>query len=212
MADVDRTMHGAPKRATGEIPLSWALPAEAVSEGPPPRSKSRGPVLAAVVVVVVVGAAALLVWRPWASPTTEAPLPASSAVAAPPPAVSPPTPSSPPVVVDAAPMAAAPAEAAVIDPPLPASEPVVSADARAQAQVLVNRARVAARDGDDDKARELAEKAVTLDPDCGGCWRTVAFLRGRGGDRPAAALARARALAVEQREHGGTAASARHTQ
>ncbi len=220
MADADRVMKAAPKRATGEIPLSWALPAESVSEAQAPKTSSRtGLVAAGVLALIVVGAVMALSQRSTSSApsTPAAPSPAAPSTAstssAQPALVPAPVASAPAPVVDvvAPPLPVAPASAAV-DVPAPATaSPAVSREARDQAQSLISRARVAARDGDDTKARELAEQAVTLDPDCGGCWRTVAFLRGRAGDRPAAALARARALAVEQHEQG-TAKPTNHSQ
>lgn len=211
MADADRVMKAAPKRATGEIPLSWALPAESVSEAQAPKTSSRtGLVAAGVVVLIVVGAVLALSQRSTPSTPSTPSAPSTTSTTS----TSPAQPALVPAPVAPAPVAggdvvapplpvATPAASAAVDVPAPASAtPAVSREARDQAQSLIGRARVAARDGNDAKARELAEQAVTLDPDCGGCWRTVAFLRGRAGDRPAAALARARALAVEQHEQG----------
>ncbi len=67
---------------------------------------------------------------------------------------------------------------------------------RLRARAIIGKARVAARDGNRDKALVLAEQAVALDAGCGGCWRTLALLRRQTGDKAGAAHARARADAA----------------
>lgn len=62
---------------------------------------------------------------------------------------------------------------------------------------MIGRARIAARDGERDRALALAEQAVALDEGCGGCWRTLALLRLQTGDKAGAADARARAAAAD---------------
>jgi hypothetical protein len=61
---------------------------------------------------------------------------------------------------------------------------------------MIGKARLAARDGDREKALALADQAVALDDGCGGCWRTLALLRRQSGDKAGAAAARARADAA----------------
>ena len=82
--------------------------------------------------------------------------------------------------------------------PAPTTTDDGGSEARLQAQDLIGRARIAARDGDESQAMVFALRSVALDPECAGCWRTVGLLRGRSGDHLLAARARARALALEQ--------------
>ena len=73
---------------------------------------------------------------------------------------------------------------------------MTSAADRAKAKQFVGKARRLAKDGDVDGARDVAEKAVIADPDCVDCWKTVALLRKKTGDRDGSALAKARADAL----------------
>jgi predicted Zn-dependent protease len=87
--------------------------------------------------------------------------------------------------VDVQPVAAAEAAAHAVTPA-----------ARARARQLIQRARVLAKDGKVAQAHDVAEDAIAADPECGSCWKTVALLRKKTGDRAGATLAKARADAL----------------
>ncbi len=72
----------------------------------------------------------------------------------------------------------------------------VTPAARARARQLIQRARVLAKGGKVPEAHTVAEQAVVADPDCGECWKTVALLRKKTGDRAGATIAKARATAL----------------
>ena len=199
VADVERPQKPPHQRPTGEIPLSWALPAEDVSEASTPTSSNKSLLIAGVGVALMVGAVVLALRppdRPLAPPTAQPPpaqpLPPPQAVPRPQPAV--------PAPLELADNAATEPTEATTAPTTTA--PTTTDDggpaARLQAQDLIGRARIAARDGDESQAMVFALRAVALDPECAGCWRTVGLLRGRSGDHLLAARARARALALEQ--------------
>jgi len=189
----------APRRTTGEIPLSWAMPAETVSDdivAPPTRPivtvvlvVGLAIVAAATIAVVLAGRDTAVSERPpaatFAQPTPPTTAPEPVLPVRPAPAVLP---------VEAADTPPALADPSVKTTGLPTG-PVGDA---IKAQALLNRARLAARDGDDVKARLLAEQAVEADDVCGPCWKTLAFLRGRAGDRAGATIAKARVDALEQ--------------
>ena len=199
VADVERPQKPPHQRPTGEIPLSWALPAEDVSEASTPTSSNKSLLIAGVGVALMVGAVVLALRppdRPLAPPTAQ-----------PPPAQPLPPPQAVPRPQPAVPAPLELADNAATEPPEATSAPTTTAPtttddggpaARLQAQDLIGRARIAARDGDESQAMVFALRAVALDPECAGCWRTVGLLRGRSGDHLLAARARARALALEQ--------------
>lgn len=199
MADVERPQKPPHQRPTGEIPLSWALPAEDVSEASTPTSSNKSLLIAGVGVALMVGAVVLALRppdRPLAPPTAQ-----------PPPAQPLPPPQAVPRPQPAVPAPLELADNAATEPTEATSAPTTTAPtttddggpaARLQAQDLIGRARIAARDGDESQAMVFALRAVALDPECAGCWRTVGLLRGRSGDHLLAARARARALALEQ--------------
>jgi len=195
------------RRPTGEIPLSWALPAEAVSDDVMPQRESPAASKAiaalvllgfAVVVFVVVlartgntvGAAGVGDERQPTSAPIVAPVPPTAPALTETRDVVPPTP---------VPAFAGSSSSSPTPPPVatPAPAPTPARDT-ALAQKLLNRAKLAARDGDDVKGRALAEQAVEADANCESCWRTLAFMRGRAGDRAGAALARGRADALKK--------------
>ncbi len=209
MADVERPQKPPHQRPTGEIPLSWALPAEDVSEASTPTSSNKSLLIAGVGVALMVGAVVLALRppdRPLAPPTAQPP--PAQPVARPKPV--PPTQPAVPAPLDVADNAATEPTEATTAPTTTApttTAPTTTATtttddggpaARLQAQDLIGRARIAARDGDESQAMVFALRAVALDPECAGCWRTVGLLRGRSGDHLLAARARARALALEQ--------------
>ncbi|MDP2340561.1 MAG: hypothetical protein Q8O67_06370 [Deltaproteobacteria bacterium] len=181
--------------AAGSIPLSWARPAEDVSDDVP--SGSRAPfVIVLVLAIAIAGVVAV----------------GQAMTAAPPPSVT--APVEAPVAALPAPITSAPEPAAnrVITAPVapedddgvaaadPVAAPVVAApidDAdRKRARVLLRAARFAAKDGDFDRASALAEDAVDKDPRCAECWATVAFLRKRAGDLDGFSAARLQARAL----------------
>ena len=185
-----------PRRATGEIPLSWAVPAEAVTAGPPShRPVSLMTVFGALVVVAAVGFAIVRWMSP---PAVETDFLDRAVVVK--------TPPSTPPAVDAVvglppPPPPSVQTVAVAEAPALASEPNDQATdggvaARTKARQLVARARRSAKGGDIPEARALAEAAVAADPACGGYWKTLALLRRKTGDRAGATAARARADAL----------------
>jgi len=181
-----------PRRATGEIPLSWAMPAEVVTSAVAvPKAPVSLVVVAGVVLCVAIAGffiSQLMSPEPLFAERSVPPAPPSSST----------TPTSVPAV--AVPAPPLPVEAA---PSMPAVQPVAVAEApttsaadRAKAKQLVGKARRLAKDGDLDEARDVAEKAVIADPACAECWKTVALLRKKAGDRSGATLAKARADAL----------------
>jgi hypothetical protein len=170
-----------------------------VSEASTPTSSNKSLLIAGVGVALMVGAVVLALRppdRPLAPPTAQ-----------PPPAQPLPPPQAVPRPQPAVPAPLELADNAATEPPEATSAPTTTAPtttddggpaARLQAQDLIGRARIAARDGDESQAMVFALRAVALDPECAGCWRTVGLLRGRSGDHLLAARARARALALEQ--------------
>ncbi len=199
MVDVELPSKPPRQRPTGEIPLSWALPAQDVSEAPTPTSSKKSLLIAGVGVALMVGAVFLALRppdRPLAPPTAQTapaqPVPPAQSVPPPQPAV--------PAPLELADNAASEPREATTAPTTtaPTTTDDGGPEARLQAQDLIGRARIAARDGDESQAMVFALRAVALDPECAGCWRTVGLLRGRSGDHLLAARARARALALEQ--------------
>jgi len=106
------------------------------------------------------------------------------------------TPVAPPPTPPAAAIAVVPVPPPAVKTVAVAEAPVVSGADRARAKQLVGKARRLAKDGDVDAAHDLAEKAVVADPECADCWKTVALLRKKTGDRAGSTLAKARADAL----------------
>jgi hypothetical protein len=199
----------APRRTTGEIPLSWAVPAEAVSEDTS-TDGSRSTLIATAGVVVVLVLAAVIMRVNQGAPTTTtataAATPTTTTTTTPetttaPALAAPPLPEPPAEAVAAAtPPEAAPPEAATTTTTTeaaPDATPAVTTIEQKKAKALVFAARQSAKDGEDEKATRLAELAVQTDPSCAGCWKTVALLRMRAGDKAGAAVAKARAAQAE---------------
>ncbi len=180
----------APRRATGDIPLSWAMPAEVVTAAVAvPKSPVSLALVAAALIVVAIGG--FVVTRLMGAPVADDVVVDEPSVA--------------PTVPNVPVFAAAPAIAPVPVPP-PSVLPVAVAEAanddagRERAKQLVARARRLAKDGNIAGARRVAEDAVVADPGCADCWKTVSLLRKKSGDKAGATLAKARAdaLATEQ--------------
>ena len=140
MVDVERPSTPPRQRPTGEIPLSWALPAQDVSEAPAPTSSNTSLLIAGVGVALMVGAA-FLALRPPDSP------------------LAPPTAQTPPAQPVPPQLPAVPAPLEVADNAASEHTEATTAatttaatttddggpEARLQAQDLIGRARIAAR-------------------------------------------------------------------
>jgi len=214
MAEPEAAVPQAPRRATGEIPRSWAMPAEAVSDAPAPTSSHTvivGVIAAAAAVALVVAAGTLGGRASTTTPPAPAVAPSTStsprAAIAPTMTTTPAPPASAPAPPSPTPPSPTPPATPTPTPPTPEptavapeATPPAAADAvtptRLRARAMIGKARLAARDGERDKALALAEQAVALDAGCGGCWRTLALLRRQTGDKAGAAEARARADAA----------------
>lgn len=178
-----------PRRATGEIPLSWAMPAEVVTAAVPPRKSpvSLVTIAGALLAFAIAGFFATRLLSPDPVVVERTP----DVVTPVPPGPTPP----PPTAVAVVPVTPPDVKTVAV-----AEAPVVSGADRARAKQLVGKARRLAKDGDVDAAHDLAEKAVVADPECADCWKTVALLRKKTGDRAGSTLAKARADALSADE------------